>query len=138
MIVDSRVFNKRNKKQLLLLKAKIKGFAEESKRIRRFINKSSGSTRYHYWEIKRSLGKEVRLHLLAYGLLRGIPYNQIEPNSNKHLRNYLNYEYLVSIIKHHYGFCGKSLWTVKSVKDLIEKGIYPKKPNLRKLWGKAL
>jgi len=130
-MIDSRVFYKLNKQKLISLKAKIKGLAEESRKTRTLIHEAFGSKRDYLWKIKRSIGQEARYHLLAYSLLRGIPYDKIESNSNKYMRNYLDYDYLASICKHHY--CFGSFWTGQNIRTLIETGIMPKKVSLKKV-----
>lgn len=70
-----------NRRQLLTLKAKIKGLAAEGKRTREILQAKSGDARYHLWQIKREIGLETRLHLIAYGLLRGKKFSEIEPNT---------------------------------------------------------
>lgn len=72
-----------NKKQLLTLKAKIKGLAAEGSRTRKFINSSTGEKRWSHWQTKRWIGEDARLYLIAYGLLRGVPYDKIEPNVSR-------------------------------------------------------
>ncbi len=111
-----------NKSQLISLKAKVKGLAEEGIRTRKFINASSGERKNYYWEMKRTLGVEARYHLLAYGLLRGLSYDQIEPNSNKDKLRYLDYGYLAQICQHHCCYIGLSFWTPANIKRLITTG----------------
>jgi hypothetical protein len=107
------------KHQLLTLKAKIKGLAAEGGRTRGILQTKTGEARDHYWNLKRSIGKEARYHLIAYGLLRGKDYSQIEPNSDKHLLYWnLDFSYLLQVIHNHCpGY--HSLWTPKVVKDKL-------------------
>jgi hypothetical protein len=69
-----------NRRQLLTLKAKIKGLAAEGKRTREILQTKSGYAKYYLWQIKREIGLETRLHLIAYGLLRGKRFSEIESN----------------------------------------------------------
>jgi hypothetical protein len=110
-----------NKSQLISLKGKVKGLAEEGLRTRQFIKASKGERRDYYWDMKRSIGVEARYHLLAYGLLRGLSYEQIEPNSNKEKMLYFDYGYLAMICQRH---CGVHLstWTPANLKRLIKTG----------------
>jgi len=70
-----------NRRQLLTLKAKIKGLAAEVKKTREILQTKSGDAKYYLWQIKREIGLETRLHLIAYGLLRGKRFSEIEPNT---------------------------------------------------------
>lgn len=91
-----------NKSQLFILKAFIKGLAEEGSRTRRFINKSVKERKDYYWNQKRNIGEEARYHLIAYGLLRGISYEKIEPNSNKEWMKYnFDFKHLSNIMLKH-------------------------------------
>jgi hypothetical protein len=125
------------KQQLLSLKAKIKGLAEGGARARAFIHAAKGDKRYRRWDEKRAIGLEARYHLLAYGLLRGIPYETLEPNSTKYYSLYarakgigdpmvfggykLNYNYLAQICQHHCGW-EQSKWSPANIQRLIRTG----------------
>ena len=85
------------KARLLTLKAKIKGLAASGLKTRELINKSTGKKRDGHWNIKRLIGQETRYHLIAYGLIRGKNYNQIELNSNKEKIKYFDFRYLSEI-----------------------------------------
>jgi hypothetical protein len=63
---------------LQALRAKVRGFQAAGISIHRRIVKSSGLKRNSLWQQKRALGDWNRIHLIAYGLLRGIPYEKIE------------------------------------------------------------
>lgn len=60
------------------LKAKIIGFQVSSLRLSRFLRKAKGEKRARLRMQKRALGDRARLHLIAYGLIRGVPYQNIE------------------------------------------------------------
>ena len=53
---------------------------QRSREIRAKIRTSTGDDRYNAWDEKRSYGSDTRWIQLAYGFLKGIPYNAIEPN----------------------------------------------------------
>ncbi len=110
----------------LTLKAKIKGLAEESHRVRRLMRDKTGKDRSKLWDLKRWIGKEARYNLLAYALLREIPYSMIEPYSNKeYLQPHnFNYSYLLQIVQHHCRWIDKSIWTPKKVQDWIFADLY--------------
>jgi len=55
-----------------------------SQAIRQKIHQSSGRDRYDLWDEKRSYGSVTRALLLAYALLRGVPYRVVEPKSDPH------------------------------------------------------
>lgn len=50
----------------------------ESQAIRQKINQSSGRERYDLWDEKRDYGDHTRDVLLAYALLRKVPYLVVE------------------------------------------------------------
>lgn len=57
----------------------IKGRALQSREIRKTINASSGLARWAAWQDKRAYGRDTRHLLLAYGMVRGLPYLACEP-----------------------------------------------------------
>ena len=68
-----------SKKQLVSLKAAIKGFAAESKIIRKnLIHPKVDLEKFNGWVTKRQVGGYARLHLLAYAYMRGFKYEQVE------------------------------------------------------------
>ncbi len=84
--------------KLIHLKIKIKSLVDESKNIRSEANKTSGMAK---WRLQHHRTTVVRTHtrhnLLAYGLLRGVSYREIEkkcgtpPNFNtviKHAKQF--------------------------------------------------
>jgi hypothetical protein len=63
---------------LKVLRAKIRGFQSAGESIRHRIKKTKGLKRHTLWVEKRDLGSYNREHLIAYGLLKGVPYERIE------------------------------------------------------------
>lgn len=63
---------------LQVLRAKIRGFAATGETFTARIAKAQRERKNRLWDAKRSLGNHARLHLIAYGLLRGVPYEKIE------------------------------------------------------------
>ena len=78
---------------------KIKGLAEESRRLRASILKSKDypANQSRLMAADKALKSYIRHHLLAYAYLRGIPYSNIELKCAPH--NQPNPEHLVKIIK---------------------------------------
>lgn len=77
------------RKQLIALRAAIKGFATESKDIRRkYILPNQGEKRQAAWESKRALGHYARVHLLSYALMRGLNRTDLEKPSRSFKTNY--------------------------------------------------
>jgi len=100
--------------KLRILKAKIKGFSEESRYIRRkFIHPFSGPKRANGWTAKRNLGEEARYHHLAYGFLRGRTYREMEQKTEvgKGRMFYFDFNYLLRIIKEHAPWKERDKWT---------------------------
>lgn len=63
---------------LQVLRAKIRGLQAAGITLQGRIRKVSGSKRGELRNEKRRLGNYSRVHLIAYGLLRGIQYTRIE------------------------------------------------------------
>jgi len=63
---------------LQILRAKIRGFQSTGMTITARIGKAEKERKNRLWNQKRSLGYHCRHHLIAYGLLRGVPYDQVE------------------------------------------------------------
>jgi len=63
---------------LQALRAKIRGFHVAGSTISARISKAKGKRRERLWRLKHELGTHARYHLIAYGLLRGKAYDQIE------------------------------------------------------------
>lgn len=63
---------------LQALRAKVRGFQAEGRSIGARIRRSKGARRHQLWLKKRQLGNIARDHQIAYCLLRGTPYHQIE------------------------------------------------------------
>ena len=63
---------------LQTLRAKIRGFHVAGSTIASRISKAEREKKNRLWDLKRELGVHARHHLIAYGLLRGIPYEKIE------------------------------------------------------------
>ncbi len=63
---------------LQVLRAKIRGFQSAGSTITSRIAKSEKERKNRLWNEKRALGNHCRHHLVAYGLLRGVPYGKIE------------------------------------------------------------
>ncbi len=119
----------KTKSQLLILKAKIKGLAEEGVKTRKFISSSFGEKRDQHWKMKRTIGQEARLYLIAYGLLRGVPYSKIEPNSDKYQLIWIDYNHLSSICKRHCWYFDRKYYTPDNLRRLLTTGTmsYPVK-----------
>ena len=64
--------------QLQVLRGKIRGLQLEGATIHNRIRKTKGQTRHELWLRKRQLGKVCREHLIAYAMLRGVPYLSVE------------------------------------------------------------
>lgn len=86
--------------RLIHLKVKIKNLADEARTIREEAKKTSGMVK---WRLNHHRTTVVRSHtrdnLLAYGLLRGVPYEVIE----KHCREKPNFK---AVAKHAKQFGG--------------------------------
>lgn len=102
---------------LKILRAKIRGFQAAGETIAHRIKKVSGKQRWRSWDEKRRLGRYNREHLIAYGLLRGIPYTRIErcakenaPDANK----------ILELMKAHAPLLEASKLTIEGIRMLLE------------------
>lgn len=100
--------------ELQVLKAKIRGFEIESQKIRRQIRKEKGVRRCPLWQRKRELGSYTRNHLLAYGILREIPYNKLERNAQS-----INIDAILDVIHTHVRYFERSKWTKERLEKLV-------------------
>jgi len=86
---------------LQVLRAKLRGFGDTGASITSRISKSEKERKHKLWNQKRLLGTHCRLHLVAYGLLRGIPYERIERCADN---NQLNPQLVLEIMLAHNGW----------------------------------
>ena len=105
---------------LQALRAKIRGFHASGSTISSRISKAHKEKKNRLWELKRALGTECRHHLIAYGLLRGVPYHEIErcaPNNRPNAR-----EVLAIMQAHNTGFPGvpRQTYDLAAVERLLE------------------
>jgi hypothetical protein len=121
---------------LQILRAKIRGFQATGATISSRITKSEKDRKNRLWNQKRSLGVHCRAHLVAYGLLRGVPYHQIEqcaPN------NKLSPQVVLDIVLAHNGWDPKRgyiKYDLATVEKLLEGyvGKWVKQPNGQPQW----
>jgi len=77
------------KKDLYKLKAAINGFTDESRRIlKKEINSKHLEGKTYGWNRKRSLGWHSRLHQLAYALMLGKRYDDVESNRSLYFNDW--------------------------------------------------
>jgi len=86
---------------LQVLRAKIRGFQATGATFSSRISKSEKERKNRLWNEKRRLGNHCRAHLVAYGLLRGVPYDQIERCAPT---NKLNPQVVLDIMTAHNGW----------------------------------
>lgn len=95
------------------LKALVKLMAEEGRACRQKINATRGKERDGWWNEKRSVGEGARNALLAYGLLRGVPYERMERKCRVAPNGYA----IFSLLQEH----GGDEWTQERVKELLKR-----------------
>jgi hypothetical protein len=105
------------KTELLALKAKVCGFEHTSRVLRKRITKHKGVRRGELRLKKRHLGEYTREHLIAYGLLRNVPYDQIEAKCADN--NKPSVTAVLEIILSHCAWNEKSKWTRVTVEKLL-------------------
>jgi hypothetical protein len=110
---------------LQVLRAKIRGFQVTGSTITSRISKSEKERKNRLWNEKRRLGLHCRYHLVAYGLLRGVPYSQIERCAPS---NQLNPQGVLDIVLAHNGWDSKMGYVhydLEKVKKLLETDTQP-------------
>lgn len=108
------------KTELLALKAKVCGFEHTSRGLRKRITKNKGVRRGQLRLRKKHLGTYTREHLIAYGLLRNVPYSLIEAKCADN--NKPSVTKVLEIILSHAPWQEKSKWTRLSVEKLLTHG----------------
>ena len=108
---------------LISLRAKIKGFEATAKQILKEANKNSGQAKSNLKGLKGSLGYITREHLIAYALIRKIPYSKVE---NKNLENNQpNAEKILKIIEEHDFYAqldeGTNRWRKWTIDDVKKR-----------------
>ncbi len=102
---------------LRVLKSKICGFQLESLKIRKEISRSSGIRRFDLWNMKRFIGSYARDHLIAYALIKGIPYCDIERKATcEPLASVI-----LKIIHAHVSYVEGRNWTLERVQKLLTR-----------------
>jgi hypothetical protein len=121
---------------LQVLRAKIRGFQSAGSTISSRITKSEKDRKNRLWNEKRALGTFCRAHLVAYGLLRGVPYHQIEKCAQN---NQLNPQVVLDIMQAHNGWDPKRgyiKYDLETVKGLLEGkvGRWDKSNPMKPVW----
>lgn len=116
----------RTKTNLVRLKGKIKGLAEEIRRNRvalkewpRPVEPNDSDYLSKRWTtrmVNRSVAVETRNYLLAYGLLRGMPYSAIEPKRSVKP----NAEAIMKIIHEHLPSYEVEKWTLEMIESMLD------------------
>jgi hypothetical protein len=101
---------------LQVLRAKIRGLQAAGISIHNRIRKAKGLKRNRLWDEKRCLGGYNREHLIAYGLLRGVPYERIERCAKE---NRPNVTRVFELMKAHSDWSVTRQLTVGKVKELL-------------------
>jgi len=111
----------KNKRQLLPLKAAIKGLANTAIYYSKLAQASSGDKRSNYRITSKSMSEDARIYLIAYGLLRGLSYKEIENKANKDKLKLLNYEYLAAVMTKYCFIKDRNKITKESLYQLLNK-----------------
>lgn len=101
---------------LQVLRAKVRGLQAAGITFHSRIRKAKGPKRNELWSEKRRLGCYSREHLIAYGLLRGIPYGSIERCAKD---NKPNVERVFELMKAHGDWKVAGELTVEKVTELL-------------------
>jgi hypothetical protein len=101
---------------LQVLRAKLRGFHAAGSTISSRISKSEKERKNRLWDTKRKLGTHCRYHLVAYGLLRGVPYDRIERCAQE---NKLNPQIVLDVMLAHADWQQKRDLDLEKVKMLL-------------------
>jgi hypothetical protein len=102
---------------LQVLRAKIRGLQAAGTSLHNRIRKAKGPKRNELWNEKRRLGCYNREHLIAYGLLRGVPYRSIERCAKE---NRPDAQRVFELMRTHGDWKVARELTVDRVKELLE------------------
>jgi len=105
--------------ELRVLKAKIRGFELEATGISKGISQTVRDEKANLWWQKRLLGTYTRSHLIAYGILRGVPYPKIESKPAKD--NQPNVQEILDIVHAHVNRWERPKWTTEKIADLLKR-----------------
>lgn len=119
---------------LQVLRAKIRGFQAAGISLHNRIHKAKGSKRYKLWNEKRRLGCYAREHLIAYGLLRGVPYERIERCKEK---NRPDAARVFELMRAHGNWSVARQLTINIVKELLAPGAPQPLPEREGLLARA-
>lgn len=111
------------KTELLVLKSKVCGLERTSAKFRKRIAKLAGEKRSLIRLRKQALGVHTREHLIAYGLLRDVPYDKIESKCAK--GNEPNIDKVLAIVQAHlptWPAAERAKWTRAKVESLLQHG----------------
>ena len=107
---------------LQVLKAKLRGFHVAGLSISSRISRSSDERRARLWNAKRELGAHCRSHLIAYCLLRGVPYEKVErcaPNNRP------NPQAVLDVMLEHVDRWQRRSLSLDAVKSMLEPSPCP-------------
>lgn len=107
---------------LQVLSAKLRGFQAAGSTISSHISQAQKERKSRLWDRKRALGTHCRYHLVAYGLLRNLPYEQIERCAPQ---NRLDPQRLLDIMLAHADLHQKRDLTLDKVKELMTPIVLP-------------
>jgi hypothetical protein len=115
--------------KLQALRAKVRGFHAAGETLRCWIGKAKGPAKSKLWYEKRQLGVYNRYNLIAYGLLRGIPYENIERCSNN---NKPDPREVLKVVLEHASWEQRKQFDLAKIEALLtvtsSKPVQPKRP----------
>lgn len=115
--------------KLQALRAKVRGFQAAGESIRNRINKSRGLKKNRLWWEKRELGRVNRVNLIAYGLLKAVPYENIERCSEN---NRPDPKEVLRVVLEHVSWEQRKQFDLAKIEALLTvtspKPVQPKRP----------
>lgn len=105
-----------------VLRAKVRGLQAAGVSIHNRIRKAKGPKRNKLWDDKRVLGWTSREHLIAYGLMRGVPYGKIERCAKG---NQPNANVVFELMKTHADWKLARELTIEKVRELLVPPVEP-------------
>lgn len=107
---------------LQVLRAKLRGFQASGSTIASRITRSHKERKNRLWESKRRLGLHCRYHLVAYGLLREVPYERIERCAPE---NKLDPQTLLDIMLVHASWQQRQTLNLENIRKLLSTPTSP-------------
>lgn len=104
------------------IRANVKGYSLEGISLKKAMSKQSGEKRLNLCSRKKSIGFNARLYYLIYGMIREIPYKNIEKNCADN--NKPNAQNISNILKYLCELSYHKEWTENKIQAWLDSKEY--------------